>query len=308
MTDRPVSAPTNKGSSASAVPTADGPLLLRSANDGKAAAMLHGIGLRLAAELQKHLRQMGAAQCHVSAKPIDAVTSHGWQEASDSHLLWQFSHEGRSTLVALAMEPAQLRQLVDIFYGGTGARVLMSKELSFAEDRFANRYGDELAKLLAFAWRDAAPSAAPLTARFMAARNPLAADGDSGVLVQPLVLSGTPFGNATLLLACHADSMNDSMAAADAPSEPALPPMDRRWMQALHAALGNVSLPVASVLARPEISVGRMLTLAVGDIIPFSLPRQVPVIVAGRTVATGTLGEVDGRVAINIENLRQRNI
>ena len=302
------SSPPDAGAAATAVPAADCPLLLRSANDGKAASMLHGIGLRLAAELQKHVRQMGATQCHVTAKPVEVVTSFGWEEAADDHLLWQFSHHGRSMPVALAMAPDLLRQLVDIFYGGTGARVPMSKELSFAEDRFANRYGDELAKLLAFAWRDAAQSAAPLAARFMVARNPLAAGGDSGVLVQPLVLSGTPFGNASVLLACHAASMTDGTAAADAPSEPALPPMDRRWMHALHAALGNVALPVSSVLARPEISVSHMLTLAVGDIIPITLPRQVPVVVAGRTVATGTLGEVDGRVAINIENLRQRNI
>lgn len=287
---------------------ADGPLLLRSANDGKAAAMLHGIGLRLAVELQKHVRQMGAAQCNISAKPVDVVTSLGWAEAADDNFLWQFAHSGRSSPMALAMVPSLLRQLVDIFYGGTGARVQMSKELSFAEDRFANRYGDELAKLLAFAWRDAAQLASPLAARFMAARNPLASDGDSGVLVQPLVISGAPFGNTTLLLACHADCMTDGVTTNDAPPASSLPPVDRRWLHALHAALGNVPLPVSSVLARPEISVGRMLTLAVGDIIPLTLPRQVPVLVGGRTVATGTLGEVDGRVAINIENLRQRNL
>lgn len=289
------------------VPSVDGPLLLRSANDGKAAALLQGIGLRLAADLQKHLRQMGAAQCNVSAKPVDAMTSLGWGEAAGGHLLWKFSHVGRSSPMALAMVPALLGQLVDIFYGGTGARVQMNKELSFAEDRFAHRYGEELAKLLAFAWRDAAQTAAPLTSQFLVARNPLASDGDSGVLVQQLVLSGAPFGNATLLLACHSDCMTDGTGTSENASEPASPPMDWRWLNALHHALGNVSLPVSSVLARPEISVGRMLTLSVGDIIPFTLPRQVPVVVAGRTLATGTLGEVDGRVAINIETLGQRN-
>ena len=302
------SAPSNASAADALAPSADGPLLLRNANDGKAAAMLHGIGLRFAAELQKHVRQMGAPQCHVSAKPIDVVTSFGWAEAADDHFLWQFSHSGRSSPMALAMTPALLRQLVDIFYGGTGARVQMSKELSFAEDRFAARYGDELAILLAFAWRDAAQLASPLAVQFAAARNPLASNGDSGVLVQPLALSGAPFGNATLLLACHADCMTDGVAASDAPPVPTLPPVDRRWLHALHAALGNVPLPVSSVLARPEISVGRMLTLAVGDIIPLTLPRQVPVLVGGRTVATGTLGEVDGRVAINVETLRQRKL
>jgi flagellar motor switch protein FliM len=302
------SAPSLASAADASAPSADGPLLLRNANDGKAAAMLHGIGLRFAAELQKHLRQMGAGQCHVSAKPIDVVTSFGWAEAADDHFLWQFSHSGRASPMALAMTPGLLRQLVDIFYGGTGARVEMSKELSFAENRFAARYGDELAKLLAFAWRDAAQVASPLEARFTTARNPLAADGDGGVLVQPLALSGAPFGNATLLLACHADCMTDGAATSNAPLAPSLPPIDKRWLHALHASLGSVSLPVTSVLARPEISVGRMLTLAVGDIIPLTLPRQVPVLVGGRTVASGTLGEVDGRVAINIETLRQRNL
>lgn len=287
-------------------PFADGPLLLRSANDGKATAMLRGIGLRFAGELQKQIRQMGATQCHVSAKTVDVITSHGWSDTAEDQMLWQFSHTGRSSPMALGMPPALLRQLVDIFYGGTGARVQMGKELSVAEDRFANRYGDELAKLLAFAWRDAAQVASPLNVRFTAARNPLAADGDGGVLVQPLALSGAPFGNVTLLLACHADGLTDNAAPSEMESAPPMQPIDRRWLHALHAALGNVQLPVSSVLARPEISVGRMLTLAVGDIIPVTLPRQVPVLVAGRTLATGTLGEVDGRVAVNIETLPQK--
>lgn len=285
---------------------AEGPLLLRSANDGKAAAVLHGVGLRFAAELQKHLRQMGAAQCSVSAKPVELVTSLRWEEVSADQLMWQFAHTGRASTMALAIAPAQLRQLVDIFYGGNGTLVQAGKTLSFAEDRFANRYGDELAKMLAFAWRDASQSAAPLGARFVGARNPLTSDADSGVLIQPLTLAGSPFANATILLACHSDCVADGSAATKADATPPMSAVDRRWLEALHDSLGNVTLPVSSVLARPEISVGRMLSLAVGDIIPLKLPRQVPVLVGGRVLASGTLGEVGGRVAINIETLRQR--
>ena len=287
--------------------SADAPLLLRSANDGKAAAVLHGVGLRFAAELQKHLRQMGAAKCTVAAKPVELVTSLGWEETSGDHLMWQFANNGRASTMALAMTPTQLRQLVDIFYGGTGAQVQSAKALSFAEDRFANRYGDELAKLLAFAWRDATQSASALSAKFVIGRNPLT-DADSGVLIQPLTLAGSPFASATILLACHADCVSDGNTAGQADAAPSLPPIDRRWLEALHASLGNVTLPVSATLARPEISVGRMLTLSVGDIIPLQLPRQLPVLVAGRALASGTLGEVGGRIAINIETLRQRTL
>ena len=43
--------------------------------------------------------------------------------------------------------------------------------------------------------------------------------------------------------------------------------------------------------------------LAPGDFIPVCLPTRVPVTVAGRLLAHGTIGEANGRAAIKIDKL-----
>ena len=64
-------------------------------------------------------------------------------------------------------------------------------------------------------------------------------------------------------------------------------------------------MPVRSVLARPEISLVKLLALEVGDIIPLTMPRHVPVTVAGRSFAFGSIGEANGNAAIMIDHIEK---
>ena len=73
----------------------------------------------------------------------------------------------------------------------------------------------------------------------------------------------------------------------------------------MNKALRDVRLPVRSVLARPEISLVKLLSLEVGDIIPLTMPRHVPVTVAGRSFAVGSIGEANGNAAIMIEHIEK---
>jgi flagellar motor switch protein FliM len=84
-----------------------------------------------------------------------------------------------------------------------------------------------------------------------------------------------------------------------------LPQTDPAWSGALNKALKDVRLPVRSVLARPEISLVKLLSLEVGDIIPITMPRQVPVTVAGRKFALGSIGEANGNAAIMIDQIEK---
>jgi flagellar motor switch protein FliM len=80
---------------------------------------------------------------------------------------------------------------------------------------------------------------------------------------------------------------------------------DAAWTGALNSALRDVRLPVRSVLARPEISLTKLLDLQVGDIIPLTIPRHVPITIAGRNFATGSIGEANGNAAIMIEHIEE---
>lgn len=78
-----------------------------------------------------------------------------------------------------------------------------------------------------------------------------------------------------------------------------------RWRDALSRRAGDIALPTRSVIARPLLSMQQLMALRPGDVIPIAMPRRVPLLVADRRVATGTIGERDGRVAFMIDQLEQ---
>jgi flagellar motor switch protein FliM len=75
------------------------------------------------------------------------------------------------------------------------------------------------------------------------------------------------------------------------------------WRWRLGQALEQVSLPVRTVLARPEISVAELLALKAGDVIPITLPPRTPLLAGARRIADGVIGEQDGRAALMIEKV-----
>lgn len=287
---------------------ADAPLLLRDSNEGEAAALLHAVAVRMASEMQKQLRLIGAAQAGVGLRAVDATDGRAWRAAVEDHLFWQFKPAGKGGPLALAMPRRMLVQLVDIFYGGDGQRVAVRETLSVAERRFATRFGEELLPLLAHAWKDTAEPGLAFQAHFREARDPLVASDFDPLLVLDFRVEGKVFGGAAIRLGCSAGSIAALTGAGQKQFADASPAIDPDWLAALHLSLGNVSLPVSSVLARPEISLARMLTLQVGDVIPLTMPRHVPLSVAGHNLAAGTLGEVGGRVAIHVEQIRKRTM
>src|SRR3546814_20316245 len=72
------------------------------------------------------------------------------------------------------------------------------------------------------------------------------------------------------------------------------------------SALSDVRLEARSVLARPNLSVAELLQLKPGDVIPISGPALVPLLVAGRPVALGKIGDQDGLAALKTEKIEGR--
>ena len=63
---------------------------------------------------------------------------------------------------------------------------------------------------------------------------------------------------------------------------------------------GSMPVPVTAVLVDMTIGFSRLTSLKPGDVLPVAVARSVPLQVDGRTIATGTIGEVEDRVAVQI--------
>lgn len=71
-----------------------------------------------------------------------------------------------------------------------------------------------------------------------------------------------------------------------------------------HAApFRDMPLPMRAVMAEVDLSVAVVSALRVGQVLPVSIARIVPLRVGDRTLAHGTVGAVDDRVAIQITRL-----
>jgi len=75
---------------------------------------------------------------------------------------------------------------------------------------------------------------------------------------------------------------------------------DERWTRALRAELQGAVVTVDSTLARAELSLGEVLALQAGDIIPVAMPDEVGVRVEGVPVFRAEFGVSRGQNALKI--------
>lgn len=288
---------------AAAVDDASASLLLRKAEDGYAFPLLDGIANQFARSLRDLIRALGAPTVQVEREPAERMRFAEWCAASTPAIFWRYHAPPLKGPVLLAGTRPLILQLVDIFYGGKGQLASEREELTDAEDRFAARLGRDIGLQLAAAWGgNIAPELDCVTtnsAKLAAVR------ADDELLVQRYTLRGGVLDGRTVACAYPVAALRGIADVEAGPDVRDEPPADAEWAATLNSALKAVRLPVRSVLARPEISLVKLLGLEVGDIIPLTIPRNVPVTVAGRHFAAGSIGEANGNAAIMIEHIER---
>ncbi len=261
------------------------------------------VGERFARGLKDYLSGFGGAELAVEPKAGETMAYRDWRAASASELFFQYRVPQRKLAIDLTVPLPMLLSMLDIFYGGSGAQVELRDELTSAERRFAERVGERLAAVLSGAWSTVLPMQPSLSAVALAEGAANLCPGAEPVLVQSFALSGAPFAGAKLRVAYPLGALRSLLGqcveGGKADSE------DAAWSAAINAAALNVRLPVRTIFARPEISFSRLLSLQPGDIIPLLLPQHVPITVAGRHFAHGSIGEANGRAAIRIEKMKE---
>lgn len=294
---KPPAAPTTEAVDAKAS------LLLRKAEGGYAFPALDSVANRFARSLRDLIRALGVPAIQVERAGAEQVSFADWTAAAAPAIFWRYHAPPLKGPVLLAAARPLILQLVDIFYGGKGKLAAEREELSDAEERFAARLGRDMALQLAAAWSEKLVMEPELDCVTGDPAKLSAVRADDELYVERFVLRGAPFEGRTIVCAYPLAALRGVAGAEPAPEMPgAANPV---WAGALNKALRDVRLPVRSVLARPEISLVKLLALEVGDIIPLGMPRHVPVTVAGRSFAVGSIGEANGNAAIMIEQIEK---
>ncbi len=244
----------------------------------------------------------------VASDPVTVRSYESWkaeQPEFTSLSLYRFRPLKGGLLVSI--EPELIGCLVDAYYGGPGVhgeRVV--KEFSPTEERLLTRVSEALMETLTEVWAEVMPVEAQLTSRETNTAYAGFMVSDDPVAVARFTISvgqGRP-GRIDVVYPVASLRAIEGQLSTNIQDDGGV--SGAEWRERMCAALGEVRVQARSVLARPTLSVSELLRLQPGDVIPVSLPGVVPLLVCGRAIAVGTIGEQDGRAALKIEKMQNR--
>lgn len=260
------------------------------------------IAAKFAREIQHLLDGVAGGGISVAAGTANAARYPEWRIAQNPFgavLRFKLSNGHDEALVHL---PGHLvSQIVDQHYGGSG-NVPVRAEFAGAELRFLSRLAEQIALSLSasFNMSDATPVVFTETQTdLLYASWPKPREA---IIVQPLFAEGGAIKPSAISLIIAAETVRTlSKQSSINTAQPTH--KDAAWAERMRAAAMQIRLPARTVLTRSEVPLQRLMTLTPGDVLPLVMPTQIPLTVAGRTYAHGSLGEANGRAALLIEKL-----
>lgn len=201
----------------------------------------------------------------------------------------------------LTLEGEHVLRLVDRAFGGPGdTPASLPKEFPLSAELMIARVEQTIATCLALAL-GGSNSAAIRAVRRDASLAQLAAMPNetkvAGLTFNVVEQGRMPW---SLSLAFPIDTLSQIFAHGDA-AKPARPP--RGPNKPTDAPFADLPIEVSAVLVDMQLPLITVSTLEVGQVLPVSIARNVPLIVGGKACAHGTIGALDDRVAIQINQL-----
>lgn len=262
---------------------------------------LQHLSARLARGIRPIWERLLRRELRCAAEPLVVQRFADYRaERGDALAVWlPFAADAGSVRAFAVLDGGTLLQLLDQFFGGTGAApATLPTEFSPAALAMGRRIAEMLAAPLAQAWE-------PLTRMAFAAGTPETGadlDGEDAVILTRFTIDADGPAPLTLDLLYpvaplkpHAPTLTGKVLDKAEP--------DPVWRTQLTRAAMAVRFPVRSVLAEPVVSLQLLMDLKPGDVIPISIAPDVPVMVGADRLGHGTVGVSNGHAAIRLTAL-----
>lgn len=272
-------------------------------------AGLDRIGERFARQLRGAIEPFLRVKTQVNPEPLDHVRFGDW--CGDQREFMSLSIYRLRPLkgaMMIALDPDFIASMVDSFYGGRGTVPSHKRtEFTASEDRMIVRLTELLIGQLKDSWADVIPIEPVLASRETNPDYVTVTKPSDTVILQRFTLvpaHGRP-GLVTFIYPQTTLRPIEGQLSVKVRDDSS--PIDAEWRQRLAYAVEDVRLPVRSVLARPELTMGQLMALKPGDVIPINLAAKVPLLVGSKRFAEGTIGEQEGRAALLVESVGAGN-
>jgi len=265
---------------------------------------------RAARLLRQRIEPISRRKLRIHAEPISVDEFENWKsEQPEFTSIGLYRFPPLKGGIVISIEPELVVRLVDAYYGGSGIhgeRVV--KEFAPTEERLLTRLSEALVETLTEVWSEVLPIKAQLTSRETSTAYLGLGGADDRVAVARLyvILGNEKPGRIDVVYPVASLRAVESQLAAKSNDDGGANAGE--WKQRLRSALDDVRLQARCVLARPTLSISELLSLKPGDVIPITKPAMVPLLVAGRQIALGTIGEQDGRAALKVEKIEPRRL
>lgn len=265
------------------------------------------IGERFARRLRTLIDPMVDAKSQVVVGEVETKRWDAWREnlpAFASLGLYRLRPMKGGMLIGI--DPGFVSALLETVYGGPGrAWNRPVNEFTPAEEKLLAKLHDGMVAGLTEAWSEVAPLQPVAVGHETNPDFANAFRNDEQVLVQHFTLAAGDIPPTDIAIAYSLAAMRAVEAQLTAKVHDDAGPADELWRLRMASALQEVRLPVRSVLARPQLSVSELMALKPGDVIPITIPVAIPLLVANKRVASGTIGEKNGLAAIQVTSVER---
>jgi flagellar motor switch protein FliM len=262
---------------------------------------------RLVRRLREVIEPFVRAKPQVTTEPTLVRSLADWQaEQNEFTSISLYSFRPMKGSILLKLDPEFLNRLVDAYYGGSGgAPTKACREFTATEEAVLARLCEAMIGALAAVWGEIVPVRPQLRSREANVGFAGPARADESVAVTRFTIAAWPGYSSAVEIVYPLAGLRSVEGELVTKSHDQSAGRTGEWRDRLDAALGEIKIDARTVLARPELTLAEVLELKVGDIISVSLAKHAPLVVAGRKVAVGAIGEQDGRAALRIERMEE---
>lgn len=260
--------------------------------------MLEQFGSKLA-------RVLGPALVSMLGGKVQAARTNGAQTKDAAQLTQAVAPLAANCLLALgrqdtpmllSLEAGAVLNIVDRMFGGKGE---LSKQLPKEFPLSAEMVIGRLEGLIASQIAEALGLGGEETVRMVRRHGSL----EELAPFQPacqlatieIVVTNQHGETMGVLLALPVDRLADVFGHGERPAT-----AQRGPVNPMNEPFGDMELPVRALLVDMQTSMSVLANLQPGQILPVAVARKVPLRIGDKTIAEGTVGEIDDRVALQI--------
>ncbi len=201
----------------------------------------------------------------------------------------------------IVMEAKLVLRIVDHFFGGDGRNSKIDgRDFTPVESRVVRRIIDGACRDLTEAWRGISDVQVSYLGHEV---NPSLATIVSAaelVLVSRFNVE-TPSGGGEMHVTVPYTMLEPVREQLEASVQGALEVSDEDWGPLLHERINDAPVSLNCTLGQSELTIGQLLTMKAGDVIPMDMGEVYTVRAGGVPVFRATLGESRGNLALKIQ-------